>query len=315
MNFSKLQRDKIQARSQLAKLPVEIAQKQADVLFAELWQPNFTTLMEEDFFYTNKIWMVNKLTPVELRNIFLKLQSETLDVVLVGGQAVNFWATYYRNAVPELEAYLPFSSEDIDFYGGRIEASLAHQLLGGKLTINRNFDSSPNSGVLLLDYGKTKLRVDFLTSVFGLSDREIQTSAISFQGRDEIEGIQFKILNPLLCVGSKLKSFVGLPQQSRQDLKHLKISLLFCREFVKEICLKEPPRMGLKLIEQLFNYVLSDAGLQVWLEYEIRIELAIPFNLFEHLTEEKWQSFRSIRLPQVQSEINSKRAKYRKIFG
>lgn len=147
------------------------------------------------------------------------------------------------------------------------------------------------------------------------ADREIQTSAISFQGRDEIEGIRFKILNPLLCVGSKLKSVVGLPQQGRQDLKHLKISLLFCREFIREICLKEPPRMGLKLIEQLFNYVLSDAGLQVWLEHEIRIELAIPLKAIEYLTGEKWQNFRNIRLPQIQSEINSKRAKYRKLFG
>ena len=67
MNFSKLHQDKIEARSQLAKLPVEIAQKQADVLSAELWQPDFNSLMEGDFFYTNKIWMFDKLTPVELK--------------------------------------------------------------------------------------------------------------------------------------------------------------------------------------------------------------------------------------------------------
>ena len=195
-----------------------------------------------------------------------------------------------------------------------MEANLCHKLLG-KLNINRSFDSSPNSGVLLIDYGEVKLRIDFLASVFGLSDREIKNSAILFQGQDEIEGVSLRILNPLLCVESKLKSFVGLPQHGRQDLKHLEISLFCCQEFIREICLSESPRMALKLIEQIFDNTLSDAGLQVWLNQKIKIESTIPIELIENLPGEQWHNFRTFRLPQILSLIDSKRAKYREIFG
>ena len=315
MNFSKLQQNKIEARLKLNQLPADLAQEKADVLSALLWLPDLSNLSDWDFFTINKKWMTNKLSPPQLRDIFLKLQSESLDIVLVGGQAVNFWATYYRNVLAELEQFLPFASEDIDFFGGRLEASICHQLLGGQLNINRSFDSSPNSAVLLVDYEDSKLRIDFLSNVFGLSDEEILDSAIYFEGQDEIAGISFKIINPISCVKSKLKSLVGLPQQGRQDLKHLQISLLCCRGFLKEICINEPPRIVLKLIENLFKNSISDAGLKVWLEYDICIDSAIPFNCIENLEEEKWVNFRNLRLPQIQSLINSKRLKYREIFG
>ena len=41
-----------------------------------------------------------------------------LAVVLVGGQALNYWVDRYRDRAPELEAEWPFTSEDVDFYGG-----------------------------------------------------------------------------------------------------------------------------------------------------------------------------------------------------
>ena len=38
--------------------------------------------------------------------------------VLIGGQAVNYWAEHYLAADPGLEKLKPFTSEDIDFKGG-----------------------------------------------------------------------------------------------------------------------------------------------------------------------------------------------------
>ena len=309
-----LQQAKITARLKLNQLPADCAQDRADVLNAKLWQPDITDLINCDFFQPNLIF-VTKLTPPELKEIFLKLQSEALELVLVGGQAINFWATYYQDRVSKLKYYLPFSSEDIDFFGGRLEASICHQILGGKLKLNQNFDPSPNTGVLLIKYNEAELRIDFLATVFGLNDTEIVESAIAFQGQGEINGISFKIINPVLCVESKLKSLVGLPQQGRQDLKHLKIALLCCQEFLRDICPQESARSALKLIERLVRNSLSDAGLQVWLNYGIEIDSAIPLDLISSLPEKKWTNFCHIRLPQIKELINRKRLKYREIFG
>lgn len=48
--------------------------------------------------------------------------------VIIGGQAVNFWAEKYLHAEPELLAFLPFVSKDIDFLGGRQEVLDAARL-------------------------------------------------------------------------------------------------------------------------------------------------------------------------------------------
>lgn len=38
--------------------------------------------------------------------------------LLIGGQAVNYWAERYLSVEPQLESLQPFTSEDIDFKGG-----------------------------------------------------------------------------------------------------------------------------------------------------------------------------------------------------
>ena len=39
--------------------------------------------------------------------------------IIIGGQAVNYWAERYLEAEPELQKHAPFTSEDIDFCGNR----------------------------------------------------------------------------------------------------------------------------------------------------------------------------------------------------
>lgn len=219
---------------------------------------------------------MKKLNPAELKEIFVKIQEET-DLVLVGGQAVNFWATLYRNSELKLEQYLPFSSEDIDFFGGRLEAIICHKILGGELKLNKDFNPSPNSGVIVTNFQNKKLRIDFLSSVFGLNDTEISESAIVFVGQEELGGIKLKVLNPILCLEGKLKSLVGLPQQGRQDLKHLKISVLCAKEFIKNICFNKPPRIGLNLVERIAKNTVTEAGLQVWYQHQVLLNRQFPW--------------------------------------
>jgi hypothetical protein len=43
-------------------------------------------------------------------------------IVVVGGQAVNFWADRYSPDKPELLAYRPFTSRDLDLLGSMANA-------------------------------------------------------------------------------------------------------------------------------------------------------------------------------------------------
>jgi hypothetical protein len=206
-----------------------------------------------------------------------------------------------------------YKSEDLDFIGGRIEAVEIQRILGGDLTLNKNFAPSPNTGVLITDDKNKALRIDFLASVYGLGDDEVINSAINFRGQDKLIGVNLKVLNPILCLEGKLKSYTGLPQAGRQDKKHLQISLLIVNQYIKDVCIENDPRDGLKLIEKMLKTAKSDAGLKVWLKDDIDIIKTVPLNIIDTLEDPKWEKFRTIRFPQATQEIADKRIKYQEI--
>jgi hypothetical protein len=112
-----------------------------------------------------------------------------------------------------------------------------------------------------------------------------------------------------LCLEGKLKAAIGLPQEGRQDLKHLQMSLLFVKEYIKDIIVGDV-RQGLKLIERIAFNIWSDAGLSLWYRYGIEINSAIPMGMEINTVDPKWNTFETIRLPQIERETIKKREKY-----
>jgi hypothetical protein len=312
-----LQKAKIRARQKLNSLPPLLAQEIInDILYPHLWDFSLKSenIDREKDILRGEILMLEKgkKTPQDLLELLTKIQSKA-DLILVGGHAINLWACAYQTKNSQLEAYLPFSSADLDFLGGRIEATICHQILGGQLNLNRNFDSSPNTGVLVTEFKQQPLRIDFLGVVYGLSDREIVETAVEFIGQDELTGISIKVLHPLLCLEGKLKSYVGLPQFGRQDKKHLEISILVVKQYLQDICYQYEPRFGLRIIEQIFKLAKSDAGLQVWHNDNIDITNSVSLELISGLQSEKWQKFHRIRLPQLLQNLALRRDAYHQI--
>jgi len=50
--------------------------------------------------------------------------------LLIGGQAVNYWATRYLEQEPDLKSWQPFASKDIDFQGNLDDVLRTASLLG-----------------------------------------------------------------------------------------------------------------------------------------------------------------------------------------
>ncbi len=256
--------------------------------------------------------MSNKKSPEQLKDVFTKIQQQEL--ILVGGQAVNFWAITYQKSVPELKQYIPYASEDIDFLGGKIEANLCQEILGGSLKLNKDFSPSPNTGVLVTNFENENLRIDFLSSVFGLNDDEIVRSAVNFRGEQALSGVNLKILNPILILEGKLKSLVGLPQNGRQDEKHLKMCLLITRQYLTDLCTRDS-RKALKLIERLYRTAKSDSGLQVWEQNQIDISSSVPVVAIKNLKDPKLNKFQETRRTQLVEDLTAKREKYSQILA
>ena len=82
--------------------------------------------------------------------ILAKLADLEHPVVLVGGQALNFWASYYEDRVAELAAGAPYTSKDIDFLGSHEAVKECARRLGGKAKLATLDDmGTPNTGVVV----------------------------------------------------------------------------------------------------------------------------------------------------------------------
>lgn len=68
------------------------------------------------------------LTPAEARVVLRTLGDLTEKIVLIGGQALAFWAEHYAGSFSVIE---PVNSSDIDFAGLRESVNLCAARLGG----------------------------------------------------------------------------------------------------------------------------------------------------------------------------------------
>ncbi len=253
-------------------------------------------------------------TPEWLKGLLQTLQQADIELIVVGGQAINLWAMQYCQPTPEWEVLRPYASVDLDFYAGKIEAALCGEVLQGQVTLARDFDPSPNAGVVLVNWQGQPLRIDILASVYGLSDAEISSTALRLRGQATLAGLELRVLHPLLCLEGKLKCLQNLHQQGRQDAKHVKLAILILREFLQSQLVPEAPRPLLNLIERIADNTWTDAGLSAWYRHAINVEAAIPIAPIQRLEHPSWAAFCELRWPQICDRLNIRRQKYQQLM-
>lgn len=231
--------------------------------------------------------------------------------VLVGGHAVNFWAFIYRQLTPEWSELLPYTSEDVDFLGGRPEALLCKRLFGGVANLNDGTDPSPQAGVILAPLNGTTIRFDIITSIIGVDSREVGKNALTRPGQSELTSL--RVLHPLHCLIGKTAGLAQIPQAGRQDLKHLKLSILIVHAFLLERLGEARPLLN--NIERIFDLAMNELGLRVWHRHGVEIERALPLEILPAETDERLQKFTAMRLPQLRAKLAETRQMYRDSFN
>ena len=152
---------------------------------------------------------------------------------LIGGQAVNYWAERYLAAEPELKKLQPFTSQDIDFKGGRADV----QHIARQLNLNPSFPPkvaiTAMSGFISFQIGDLKSSIEVVRRIPGISDH-IDTPAI----QAEWDGKIIRVLDPISLLACKLELVATVSQKDRQDVAHLKILLPCIRAFLGELLRK-----------------------------------------------------------------------------
>jgi hypothetical protein len=89
--------------------------------------------------------------------------------ILIGGQAVNYWAERYLPVEPELKPFQPFTSEDIDFKGSRDDV----QRIAQQLELTANYPPkvamTALAGVIPFRIGDLKSSIEVVRRVPGIS--------------------------------------------------------------------------------------------------------------------------------------------------
>ncbi len=236
----------------------------------------------------------------DLQSVFHQLSEDRWSGILIGGQAVNLYATHYASQIPEIDSFRPLASSDLDFHGGPREAKRAMKILHAQGKINDGTDASPNAGVLevRLDSGET-LIIDILTSVFGISASETIRSSIAWQFAADT---MIHVIHPLLLLESKLACLRSLDQTHRQDKKHVRLMTSVLNAWFSAQL--QSPRDVYKSIERISAMMMTPDG--VW-SFDQGIDLWQAIPLHSMRADQNYEIFFQQRLPQLIDQISRRR--------
>lgn len=139
-------------------------------------------------------------------------------VILIGGQATNFWAEGFSSEIPELAHFGPFTSKDVDFLGQKSAAQILADAVNGTSVSPDLDDHTPNTAVVSANIDGYEVTVDFLRSALGLRQpekRAVSVHATVHMG-DNIAEFDVKVLHPMDCLVSRVINILH-PQIRRSD--------------------------------------------------------------------------------------------------
>jgi hypothetical protein len=212
---------------------------------------------------------VTDLAYVDVRPVLAKIADLERELVLVGGQAVNFWASFYQRRVPALAREAPFTSKDIDFCGDKRTVRVCAERLGGTPRVATFDDATPNNGtVVFVDAAGITRTLDIVSAPFGLEAAEVHDTAVPVELADDAgvsTGVHFYVMHPVLCMESRAHNVVGLPgsYDTLQGRKQLRLSVVFARAFLLDVLdggidAEDAVRTVLKLNERIFRFCTRD---------------------------------------------------------
>ena len=149
--------------------------------------------------------------------------------VLIGGQAVNYWAERYLPTEPQLKRLQPFTSEDIDFKGGREDVQRIARQLELTPAFPHKVEMTVLAGVIPYQIGGLKSNIEVVRRIPGVSG---SLDAVTIQA--EWNGKTIRVLDPISLLACKLELVARLRQEKRRDATHLQILLPCVRAFLSE---------------------------------------------------------------------------------
>jgi hypothetical protein len=242
------------------------------------------------------------LAPAEVTRILSICSPEGL---LVGGQALAFWADYFGVRRPaDLEAGV---TADADFIG---DSALARHLgtqLGWTVWIPTLDDATPQTGKVTrrLKNGTVK-QVGFLSGVVGLTTKDLIRRAVEL----EVPGTGvLRVIHPIDVLDSRIQNLHALPEKrNRAGIAQAQLAIDVARACIRREIAAAGERAGLKLLERVADIAADIAAVRVFLLYGVDPLAAVPLEDFRTTS-----ALHKVRWPQIVAAVNAKRDTLRRL--
>ena len=154
-------------------------------------------------------------------------------VVIVGGHAVNLWASFYADrGDPLLTSFAPFPSKDADIFASDRDLAVAIATAVGWQFRSNPEPRSPVLGAIVMKKGAVELQVDVLRSVTGLTAADLdETETITLAN-----GKSYSVPAPEVMLKAKLANLAAHEQRDRQDERHVRILIRCCAHYLVDAC-------------------------------------------------------------------------------
>jgi len=243
-------------------------------------------------------------------NVLRVLNPAGRPYVIIGGQAVNYWATRYLAHEPTIAIWQPFTSKDIDFQGNRGDVlRMASQLRRPVVFPHKKMMTAFAGGV---DWtiGESAVRVEFIRCVPGTTTAEVEKLAIEH----EFLGQTIRVIDPVSLLACKLDLALTVDQTNRRDEDHFRILLLCTRAFLRESLqsvekAELPARGWLGATERLLKIAEARIGSRATLKLGIQWPTVLPEADIAASKNRLITQFREKRLVQWLEKLERRRGK------
>jgi len=236
-----------------------------------------------------------RLTPNHVHpGEFAPMLATSEPVLLVGGQAVNLWALYYKKRTTHLA---PFVSRDIDVLGDRSTLEALGKAAGAKPQFFPVKPLTNEVGVVVAkDSNGLPLLIEVLRHVHGVSNEELRDPVYTVA----VGEIQVRLPSPIALLQAKTANVADISQAGRQDARHVAILAQLLPAYLEELQtaavegrLEERKLIG--FLERLLGVVTAPKAKAVLRQLQLA-----PRTLFSGLGHDKLlklQTFIDKRLP------------------
>ncbi|MGA2177537.1 MAG: hypothetical protein ABSH38_21390 [Verrucomicrobiota bacterium] len=226
--------------------------------------------------------------------------------LLIGGQAVNYWAELYSSEEPGLAKWQPFTSEDIDFQGSREDVRLIALQLGLAPVFPRPVEMTALAGMIPFKRGDLESQIEVVSSVPGVPAKLLQETALEATWED----YQIRVIDPISLLWAKAHLALKVPQKGRRDADHLAIMVLCVRAFLRGALSKVaddsvPARNWLAAVERVLVLSESTTGAKTAHRFGTDWTEVLPLKEIQGIAAPKIVTFRDRRLQRWKAKIGS----------